>query len=59
MSVAVAYKWAGDSQEAVVTPDGSIDFSRAKAVVSEYDAVAIALGRRIADDLGTELIGLG
>lgn len=58
MTVAVAYKWAGDSQEAVVRADGSIDFGRAKAVVSDHDAVAITLGRQIADDLGTELVGL-
>ena len=44
MTVAVAYKWAGDSQEAVVRADGSIDFGRAKAVVSDHDAVAITLG---------------
>lgn len=58
MIVAVAYKWAGDPQEASVGADGSVDLSRAKPVVSEYDAVAIEIGRRLADAIGAELVGL-
>lgn len=58
MIVAVAYKWAGDAQDAVVRTDGTVDFTRAKAVVSDYDAVAIAVGRKAADALGAELVGI-
>ncbi|MEV0899171.1 hypothetical protein [Actinoplanes sp. NPDC049802] len=58
MRIAVAYKWAGDPQEANVGPDGVVDMSRAKPVVSDYDAVAIAVGRQLADSNGAELIGL-
>lgn len=58
MQVVVAYKWAGDPQEATVGADGAVDLSRAKAVVSDYDAVAIEIGRRAADAMGAELVGL-
>jgi electron transfer flavoprotein beta subunit len=58
MIIAVAYKWAADPQEAVVSPDGVVDLSRAKSVVSDDDAVAIELGRRLADDSGAELVGI-
>lgn len=58
MRIAVAYKWAGDPQEANVGPDGVVDMSRAKPVVSDYDAVAIAVGRQLADSNGAELVGL-
>jgi len=57
-SIVVAYKWAADPQEATVAADGRVDFSRATAVVSDYDAVAIAVGRRLADDLGAVLVGV-
>jgi len=58
MTIVVAYKWAADPQEASVTADGTVDFSRAKPVVSEYDAAAMAAGRRIADDTGQTIVGL-
>jgi electron transfer flavoprotein beta subunit len=38
--------------------DGSVSFSRAKPAISEYDPVAIELGRQLADANGAELIGL-
>ena len=58
MKIAVAYKWSGDPQDATVGADGTVDLSRAKPVVSDYDAVAIAVGRKLADATGAELVGL-
>jgi electron transfer flavoprotein beta subunit len=58
MTVVVAHKWAVNPQEAVVGADGTVDLSRAKPAVSEYDPVAIEVGRRLADALGCELVGV-
>nr|WP_300152125.1 electron transfer flavoprotein beta subunit/FixA family protein [Propionicimonas sp.] len=58
MIIAVAYKWAGDPQEAEVGPDGAVDLTRAKPVVSDYDAVAIEVARQLAAATGAELVGL-
>ena len=58
MSILVAYKYAANPQDASVGADGSIDWSRAKKSVSEYDPVAAQVGRDLADALGTELVGI-
>jgi electron transfer flavoprotein beta subunit len=58
MTIAVAYKWAANPQDASVTHEGVVDWSRAKLALSEYDPVAIQLGRAIADATGSELVGL-
>lgn len=58
MTVVVAYKWAANPQDASVTADGTVDWSRAKLALSEYDPVAIQLGRTIADATGSELVGV-
>lgn len=58
MTIAVAYKWAPNPQDATVRADGSVDWSRAKPAVSAYDPVAVELARQLADALGTELVGL-
>ena len=58
MSVVVAYKYAANPQDASVGADGTIDWSRAKPEISEYDPVAIQLGRNVADAQGTELVGI-
>lgn len=58
MKIVVAYKWAADPQEASVGADGVVDFSRAKKVISDYDAVAITVARQLVDALGGEVIGL-
>lgn len=58
MKIVVAYNWAPDSQEASVDGSGRIDFSRAKPVVSDYDAVAIEVGRQLAEATGASLIGV-
>lgn len=58
MKIVVAYKWAPNPQDAVVGSDGSVDWSRSKAAVSEYDPVAAEVGRQLADASGAELIGV-
>lgn len=58
MKIVVAYKWAANPQDAAVAADGTVDWSRAKAAVSEYDPVAVELGRQLADATGGELIGV-
>ena len=58
MRIVVAYKWAPDPQEASVGADGSVDWSRAKPGISDYDPVAIELARGLAEATGGELIGL-
>ena len=52
MTVVVAYKYAANPQDASVGADGVVDWSRAKSAVSEYDPVAIQLGRNLADAVG-------
>ncbi|MFC5280615.1 electron transfer flavoprotein subunit beta/FixA family protein [Arcanobacterium canis] len=58
MSVVVAYKFASNPQDASVDANGVIDFSRAKPSVSEYDPVAMTVGRTLAGSLGTEVVGV-
>lgn len=58
MSILVAYKYAANPQDASVGADGSIDWSRAKKSMSEYDPVAAQVGRDCADALGVELVGI-
>lgn len=58
MSILVAYKYAANPQDATVGADGVLDWSRARKSVSEYDPVAIQVGRDLADATGTELVGI-
>ena len=58
MKIVVAYKWAANPQDAEVGPDGTVDWSRAKGAVSEYDPVAFELARTLADTCGGEVVGL-
>lgn len=58
MRIVVIYKWAANPQEAAVDGAGKVDWSRAKAGISEYDLAAIELARNIADAAGAELIGV-
>ncbi|NLH69637.1 MAG: electron transfer flavoprotein beta subunit/FixA family protein [Brooklawnia sp.] len=58
MTIVVAYKYAANPQDASVGSDGRIDWSRAKETVSEYDPVAIQVGRQLADAAGSELVGI-
>jgi len=55
MRIVVAYKWTCDPEEATVSADGTVDWSRAKPGLSTYDPVAIELARRLAEDAGAEL----
>lgn len=58
MTIVVAYKWAANPQDAVVRADGSVDLSRGKPTISEYDPVAFEVARRIADTTGAEVVGV-
>lgn len=58
MKIVVAYKWASNPQDAAVGAGGTVDWSRAKPGISEYDPVAAELARRLADATGGEVIGL-
>lgn len=58
MKIVVAYKWAPNPQDAVVGAGGTVDWGRAKAAISEYDPVAVEVGRRLADATGAELVGI-
>jgi len=58
MKIVVCYQWGPDPQEASVNADGTVDFSRAKPAISEYDATAIEVGRTLAAATGAELIGV-
>lgn len=58
MSVVVAYKYAANPQDASVAADGTVDWSRAKAAVSDYDPVAAAVARKVADAEGTDVVGI-
>lgn len=58
MTIVTAYKYAANPQDASVGSDGRVDWSRAKEAVSDYDPVAIQVGRGLADAAGTELVGI-
>lgn len=58
MTIVVSYKYAANPQDAAVAPDGTVDWSRTKAGISEYDPVAIQLARNVADENGAELVGI-
>lgn len=58
MRIAVAYKWAPNPHDAQVATDGSVDWSRARAAIGEYDQVAIEFARQLADAAGAELVGI-
>ncbi|HZK04279.1 MAG TPA: electron transfer flavoprotein beta subunit/FixA family protein [Actinomycetaceae bacterium] len=58
MTAVVAYKWTANPQDAKVGPDGVVDWSRAKASLSEYDPIAMQLAREVAEAAGTDLVGI-
>lgn len=47
-NIVVCYKWVLDEQDLKIMPDLSVDFSRAKGKISEYDRNAIETGMRCA-----------
>jgi electron transfer flavoprotein beta subunit len=58
MAIVVLYKWTRNPQDAVVAVDGTVRWDRAKPALSEYDPVAIELGRHLADASGTHCVGV-
>ncbi|AJC69300.1 electron transfer flavoprotein subunit alpha [Trueperella pyogenes TP8] len=58
MSVIVAYKYAGNPQDAKVNSDGVVDWARVKKSVSEYDPVAVELAKELAAEDGGEVVGI-
>ena len=58
MTVAVLYKWTCNPQDASVSSDGVVNWSGAKPAVSEYDTVAIEVGRQVADAASSEYVGV-
>lgn len=58
MSVIVAYKYAGNPQDAKVNSDGVVDWARVKKSVSEYDPVAVELAKKLAAEDGGEVVGI-
>lgn len=58
MSIVVAYKYAANPQDTTVDASGAVDWSRAKAAISEYDPVAVQVARTLADAQGSEVVGI-
>ena len=56
MNVALLYKWAYNPQDALIEPDGSVSWRKAKYVASDDDATAVVYAREIAKETGGELI---
>lgn len=58
MNTIVCYKWVKEEEDIKVSPDGSIDVSKAQSKISEYDRNAIEACRAIAEMTGTKPVGL-
>lgn len=58
MTIAVAYKIAGDPRSAHVLDSGVVDWSGARLSISDDDAVAMRAVRELGDSLGTEVVGI-
>lgn len=56
MTIVVAYKYAANPQDAALSADGRIDWSRAKEAISDYDPVAIQVARGLSGD--GEVVGI-
>lgn len=52
MNTVACYKVVPDEQDIVVKADGSLDLSRAKPIIGEYDLMAVEEAVRIADATG-------
>lgn len=57
MKIAVCCKFAPDTEDVVVTPDGSVNLARAKWGVSEYDLQAIQAAADISQE-GDEVVAI-
>ena len=58
MRIAVAFKAVPDSQDVQVASDRTLDFSKAKLTISEYDKNAIEAGARAAAASGGEAVAV-
>jgi electron transfer flavoprotein beta subunit len=59
MKIIVTVKWVGSADQAEASPDGSVSFAKAKAAVSEYDAVAAEVAKQLAASApGSEIVGV-
>lgn len=58
MKIAVAVKVVPDDQDIQATSDGSLDFSKARPTVSEYDLNALEAAARLADETGRAAVAL-
>ena len=58
MKLAVLFKWAANPRDARIADDGSVDWSGTRGVISAYDQAAIEVGRRFADAVGGQLVGV-
>ena len=56
--VIACYKWVKSEEDIRINPDLSIDLSRAKGKISEYDRNAIEAARIAAGVLGADVVGL-
>ncbi len=56
MNVAIVFKWAYNSEDALVEKDGTVTWRHAKYVASDDDATTIVFAREIANSSGGKLI---
>ena len=59
MNILVACKIVPDDQDIKAAPDGSLDFSKARMVISSYDKNAIEAAGMIADGGSVKAIAVG
>ena len=58
MKIAVCCKFAPDAEDVRVADDGSVDVSKAKWSVSDYDMQAIQAASDLGGELGAEVVAL-
>lgn len=58
MKILVAFKIVPDDQDIRVAADGSLDFSKAKPIVSSYDTNAMEEAAQLAKENGAEVVGI-
>jgi electron transfer flavoprotein beta subunit len=56
--IIVCYKWVKSEEDLRINPDMSVDLSRAKGKISDYDRNAIETARIVAADTNGEAVGL-
>jgi electron transfer flavoprotein beta subunit len=56
--IIVCYKWVKSEEDLRINPDMSVDLSRAKGKIGDYDRNAIETARLVADDTNGEAVGL-